>query len=158
MEIGTAVVQAMEQRDLYRLLYMQDAVVEDEVIWRINNCLDFIAAGNFVRAFERAARLGPLSDDVFGTLIDRVVERLKGENPVGPQTCRWLSSEEIEAMATTEVARARPSGAEELEAVILPLIQPDYLANPLGGENPSQHPPTGPDGERRAWKASFIDL
>lgn len=158
MEIGTAVVHAMDQRDLYRLLYMQDAAVEDEVIWRINNCLDFIAAGNFVRAFEHAAQLGPLSEDALGTLIDRVVDRLKGENPVGPQTCRWPPPEDIAAMAAAEVARVRPSGAEELEAAILPLIQPDYLANPLGGEDPSQHPPTGPDGERRAWKASFIDL
>ena len=89
MEIGTGVMQGMEERDLYRLLYMQDAAVEDEVIWRVNNCLDYIAAGAFVRAFERAACLAPLADDAFGMLIDGVIDRLKGENPVGPQTCRW---------------------------------------------------------------------
>ena len=159
IEIGTGVVQAMDERDLHRLLYMQDATVEDDVIWRINNCLDYVAAGALVRAFERAAGLEPLADDAFGMLIDSVIDRLKGDNPVGPQTCRWPSAQEIEAMAASKIAKAPPSNAEELQAVILPLIRPEYLANhPLGADDPALDPPPSPDGERRAMKALLIDL
>lgn len=159
MEIGTGVMQGMEERDLYRLLYMQDAAVEDEVIWRGNNCIDYIAAGAFVRAFERAAGLAPLADDAFGMLIDSVIDRLKGDNPVGPQTCRWPAPEEIEATAAREAAKARPANAEELREVILPLIRPEYLANhSLGADDPALDPPPSPDGERRAMKALLIDL
>lgn len=138
---------------------MQDAAVEDEVIWGINNCLDYIAAGAFVRAFERAARIEPLSDEAFGMLIDRVIDRLKGENPVGPRTCRWPPPEEIEAMAARAVAKTHPSTPEDLQEVILPLIRPEYLANhPLGAEDPSLDPPVSPNGERRAVKPVLIDL
>jgi len=133
--------------------------VEDEVIWRVNNCLDYIAAGNLVRAFERAGQLEPLSDEAFGMLIDSVIDRLKGANPVGPQTCRWPPPEAIEAMAAREVAGARPANPEELRDVILPLIRTEYLPNhPLGADDPSLDPPASPDGDRRAVKPVLIDL
>jgi len=159
MEIGTGVMQGMQERDLYRLLYMQDATVEDEVIWRVNNCVDYIAAGAFVRAFARAAGLAPLADDAFGMLIDSVIDRLKGDNPVGPRTCRWPAAQEIEAMAARAVEAASPANPEELRDAILPLIRPEYLVNhPLGADDPAHDPPPSPDGERRAMKALLIDL
>jgi hypothetical protein len=122
--LAASIVQLMAPRDLFKLVYGPDEEVVNRAIWMANNSLDWTAAFNMVRIFAQAAEIALEPDDDVGHLVDRVIRRLKGANPVSPATHIWPTSAAMEQMAAAHVARARPATLADLEAVILPLLGP----------------------------------
>jgi hypothetical protein len=61
----------------------------DEMHWRLNNCLDYVAARYMVELFHHASQLPALEDHEFGRLMDGVVHAAKEPNPIGGPTVCW---------------------------------------------------------------------
>lgn len=108
--------------DCRRFATANDPELITRAVWQMNNYLDWLGAANLAAACAKT--IGRETRDVpdFRTLIDAMINALKGDNPITNRTIRWPRQCELEQIVAIRAAPAAAPTTANLGALLTDIM------------------------------------